>query len=113
MPLLQLTTNQAIEDKIGICQQLSQQVASLLGKPESYVMVILQDNQAMTFAGIDEPTAMLVLKSLGLPEDKTSDFSRQLCTITGELLNIAPNRIYIEFSNPERHMWGWDNRTFG
>jgi phenylpyruvate tautomerase PptA (4-oxalocrotonate tautomerase family) len=113
MPLLQLTTNQAVEDKIATCQQLSRQVATLLGKPESYVMVILHDSQSMTFAGSDEPTALLALKSLGLPETQTSEFSQQLCSITSELLKIQASRVYIEFSSPERHMWGWDNRTFG
>ena len=113
MPLLQLTTNQAVEEKTGTCQQLSRQIAALLGKPESYVMVILKDCQSMTFAGNSEPTAFLELKSLGLPENQTSELSQQLCAITGERLNIEPNRIYIEFSSPERHMWGWDNRTFG
>jgi len=113
MPLLHLTTNQTVEDKTGTCQQLSRQIATLLDKPESYVMVILDDCQSMTFAGSSEPTALLELKSLGLPENKTSEFSQQLCTIAGEILKVEANRIYIEFSSPERHMWGWDNRTFG
>lgn len=112
MPLLTLATNQAIEDQTGTCKIISQRIAELLGKPESYVMVMLRDEQSMSFAGTDDPTALLELKSLGLPEDQTSQFSTALCTMIGDLLNILPNRIYIEFSSPPRHLWGWDNRTF-
>jgi len=27
-------------------------------------------------------------------------------------LGIDESRVYIEFSNPERHMWGWNGATF-
>lgn len=84
----------------------------MLGKPENYVMVILQTNPAMLFAGSDEPLAYLELKSLGLPEDKTADFSSRLCTLVSELLGVAPERTYIEFSSPARHCWGWNHSTF-
>jgi len=112
MPLLTLNTNQSIDDSTRVCQKLSGLTADILGKPESYVMVLVQDNQSMTFAGTDEPTALLQLKSLGLPEDQTTELSQNLCTLVNELLGIPTNRIYIEFSSPARHFWGWDKRTF-
>ena len=112
MPLLNLSTNRVIEDKISAAKSISQQIASMLNKPESYVMTRLQDSQTMTFAGTDEPTALLELKSLGLPEDQTSNFSSALCVFVGDLINVPANRIYIEFSSPARHLWGWDKRTF-
>lgn len=87
-------------------------VAQLLGKPESYVMVRVTDNQCLMFAGSHAPCAHLELKSLGLPENKTADFSSRLCEFIEQQLGIQGSRIYIEFSNPNRHMWGWDNRTF-
>lgn len=113
MPLLTLSTNVEIEDIQASCQALSEEISTLLGKPESYVMVLLQDKQAMSFAGTTEPLALVELKSLGLPEDKTADFSSAICSSVSHRLNIPTNRIYIEFHNPQRHMWGWDKRTFG
>jgi hypothetical protein len=35
-----------------------------------------------------------------------------LCGFITQELGIAAERIYIEFSGPERHMWGWNNKTF-
>lgn len=114
MPLLRITTNKTFNDseQQTITRQLSTAVASMLGKPESYVMIIMQVNPAMLFAGSDEPLAYLELKSLGLPDDKTADFSSALCKLLGEQLDIQQNRTYIEFSSPPRHFWGWDGKTF-
>ena len=112
MPLLELTTNTSIDNSQQIAEQASRLTAGILGKPESYVMVKIQPEQALIFAGTDEPAAHVKLKSLGLPESSTADFSAKLCAFISSELNIDSARIYIEFSNPERHMWGWDNRTF-
>jgi phenylpyruvate tautomerase PptA (4-oxalocrotonate tautomerase family) len=113
MPLLKITTNQRVENQDDVCLAMSRAVASMLGKPESYVMVILQSGQTMTFAGSPEATALLELKSLGLAESQTREYSTKLCTLVSDHLAVPPGRVYIEFSSPERHMWGWDNGTFG
>ncbi|RTZ71735.1 MAG: hypothetical protein DSZ00_02885 [Gammaproteobacteria bacterium] len=115
MPLLHLTTNLELhrESEQAAAASLSGLAARLLGKPESYVMTVVQGGQAMTFGGSDEPCAYLQLKSLGLPEDRTGDFSAALCDHVKETLGIETARIYIEFSSPARHMWGWDRTTFG
>ena len=115
MPLLTVTTNMEIypDHQEQILVKLSAFVAQLLGKPESYVMVQLQSGQPMLMGGTNEPCAHLRLKSLGLPEESTEGLSTALCdAITGQL-RIPANRIYIEFANPARHMWGWDRGTFG
>ena len=112
MPLLELTTNTSIDDCQHIAQQASKLTAEILGKPESYVMVKIQPEQALIFAGTDEPAAHVKLKSLGLAEDSTADFSEKICSFISSQLNINSARIYIEFASPERHMWGWDGKTF-
>jgi len=112
MPLVTLTTNQALADKSALCLALSKATADLLGKPESYVMVLVQDAQTLSFAGTKEPAALLQLKSLGLAEDLTSQYSEKLCNLVNEQVGIPSSRIYIEFSSPARHLWGWDKRTF-
>lgn len=112
MPLLQINTNVNIDDSESLSKEASQLTASMLGKPESYVMVNINANASLTFAGTNEPCAHLKLKSLGLNENETANYSEKLCQFLNEKLQIPAGRIYIEFSNPERHMWGWDNRTF-
>ena len=114
MPYLLIQTNQAVstENSQSLMQRASKTVAEILGKSENYVMVNLQDSACMTFAGTTEPAAFLHLKSLGLPEASTTDYSTALCGMLEQELGISPDRIFINFSSPERHMWGWNNKTF-
>ncbi len=91
---------------------LSAEVAAMLGKPERFVMVAMEGGVPMVFAGTDEPAAYLELKSLGLPQEKTAEYSARLCALIETHLAIPKGRIYIEFASPERHMFGWDGRTF-
>ena len=112
MPLLEITTNTAIDNSMDFAEQASALTAEILGKPESYVMVKVLHAQTLILAGTNEPAAHIKLKSLGLPEDRTSDYSASICAFISKKLGIDSARIYIEFSNPQRHMWGWDSRTF-
>lgn len=112
MPLLEITTNTKLDNAQVIAEKASKLIAEMLSKPESYVMVKVIAEQTLIFAGNDEPSAHLKLKSLGLAEDQTSYYSSTLCSFIQTELNIDTARIYIEFFNPERHMWGWNNKTF-
>jgi len=112
MPVLQITSNIAVDNANTLAKQASSLVADILGKPESYVMVNINDNAELIFAGSSEPCAHLVLKSLGLPESETKAYSEKLCSLVEQQLGVSPSRTYIEFINPERHMFGWNNSTF-
>ena len=114
MPYLKIQTNQnlPLEGTRNLAKKASALVARLLGKPESYVMTSVENNPAMTFAGTEEPLAFLELKSIGLPESATADASRALCELVASATGIDPERIYIEFSDAPRKMWGWNNGTF-
>ena len=114
MPLLKITTNSEVEDshKATLLKSASAQVAAMLGKPERYVMVILENNPDMLFAGAPSPLAYLELKSIGLPGERTTEFSRTLCEMISQQLDIPSERIYIEFGDAERHLWGWNAATF-
>lgn len=114
MPFLNILTNTTIpdEERRQVLQAASSTISEMLGKPESYVMIHLADKAALSFGGSDEPACLLQLKSLGLPEERTKDFSSRLCDFADAHLGIEPDRTYIEFSNPPRHMWGYDRHTF-
>jgi len=114
MPCLIVKTNQSMskENELLFCQSASEKVAHLLSKPESYVMILIETQLSMTMSGTNTPTAYVELKSINLPEQQTSELSNELCTYISQQLDITPNRIYIEFSNAQRHLWGWDNKTF-
>ena len=114
MPLLSITTNAQVADEqtSSLLETLSTAVADMLGKPERYVMVSLSPNPHMSFAGNREPLAYLELKSIGLPEGRTGEMSSRLCAVVAAGLGISPERIYIEFSDAQRHLWGWNGGTF-
>ncbi len=114
MPLLKIHTNRSLDasTQTALLHKASATVAERLGKPERYVMVTLDADRPMLFAGNDAPLAYLELKSIGLPDNSTTTLSAALCDLISDELNIPSDRIYIEFSNAERQMWGWDGRTF-
>jgi phenylpyruvate tautomerase len=114
MPILIVKTNADLSsvDRPGLLRTASETVAAMLGKPEGYVMVILEPTPDMCFGGDSAPLAYLELKSLGLPEDRTPEFSAALCALLQQQLGIAPGRVYIEFASPARHLFGFDGKTF-
>lgn len=114
MPLLQVTTNQSIatEQQRPFMSHCSRSVAEILGKPERYVMVTLNQAAPMLFGGESSPCVYLELKSIGLPEDRTNDLSAALTQLMESELDVDADRVYIEFANAQRHMWGWNRATF-
>jgi phenylpyruvate tautomerase PptA (4-oxalocrotonate tautomerase family) len=114
MPTLRILTNVPIADEARreLLRRASSGVAAMLRKPESYVMVIIEDGRDLWFAGSGDPAAYLELKSLGLPESETADYSSALCELLHDTIGVPPARVYIEFAAPPRHLFGWDSGTF-
>ncbi len=114
MPYLKIQTNLPLTRKAErtILREASTLVATELEKPESLVMIALQPDTAMLFAGSDEPVAFLELKSIGLPARKTRKLSQALCALIETHLGIAPERVYVKFIDVNRGMWGWKGDTF-
>ena len=113
MPYLAIRTNVSLDKTTAedLSRRASMAVATELGKPEGYVMVEVTPGVNLRFGGSTEPAAYMELKSLGLPEERTSEFSAALCDLAGEF-GIAAERIYIEFAGPARHLWGFRRTTF-
>ena len=114
MPLLVIKTNIKTSSEIyfRLMSKASGLVAELLSKPEKYLMISFEDDTPMVFATTDEPCAYLELKSIGIPADRTSEISKHLCSLMESELDISKERIYIEFNDVPRHMWGWNSGTF-
>lgn len=114
MPYLKIQTNQPVdaERAYRFIKSASQLVAEGLGKPERYVMVALEPPVPMVFAGDDNPAAFLELKSIGLSEGQTPKLSENLCHLVTSELGIPVDRVYIEFQDAPRKMWGWNGGTF-
>ncbi len=115
MPTLMIKTNAELppQPRDALLQAASAAVAELLGKPEGYVMVLLEPLADMSFGGDLAPCAYLELKSLGLPEAHTAAYSAALCAFMEQHFGVPKARVYIEFAAPPRHLFGFDGRTFG
>jgi phenylpyruvate tautomerase PptA (4-oxalocrotonate tautomerase family) len=114
MPYLLIRTNREVTpaERPALLKKCSAHVAEALGKPERFVMVSLEPQANMLFAGEEAPCAYLEMKSIGLPGDRTAGLSAGLCQLIADELDIPVSRIYIEFADAARHMWGWDGKTF-
>ncbi|HKK04847.1 MAG TPA: phenylpyruvate tautomerase MIF-related protein [Gammaproteobacteria bacterium] len=114
MPYLKIQTNRPVDDttRQAALTRASALVAEALGKPERYVMVAMEPPVPMLFAGDDAPTAYLELKSIGLPAGRTAELSAALCEMAEAVLGIDRDRVYIEFTDAPRAMWGWNGGTF-
>jgi phenylpyruvate tautomerase PptA (4-oxalocrotonate tautomerase family) len=114
MPYFSVETSKII-DQVGeeaLSHKASAFIAELLGKPEGYVMVAIKHSTPMRFGGGLGPTAMVQLHSIGLPEERCAEFSGKICAFIEETLGVAPDRIYIDFRDLKRSMFGWNGKTF-
>ncbi len=112
MPFIQIQTNKKGINTEVLLAKLSALVSEILGKPERFVMVQMKDAQNMLFGGTNDPLAYIELKSIGLPKSETKQISLALCTFMQKELQIDQARVYIEFADADRSMWGWNGTTF-
>jgi phenylpyruvate tautomerase len=114
MPYLKIQSNRELDAAQGkeFIKQASNLVAEQLGKPERYVMVALEPPVPMVFAGSDDPTVFMELKSIGLSESQTPALSDALSELANTTLGVDKDRVYIEFADAPRKMWGWNGATF-
>ena len=113
MPFIQINTSykSVVENDDLLQKDISKMIAVLTGKPENYVMTMIQRDAKMTFAGSDEPCCFIKVKSIGslVP----ASMSKSLCELIASKTNINTNRIYIEFIDVKASNWGFNSSTFG
>jgi phenylpyruvate tautomerase PptA (4-oxalocrotonate tautomerase family) len=101
------------DERAQFATEAGREVAHALSKPEEYLMVIMEKADTMLMGGKDSSVAFCELRGLGLPEDRTAELSALICRLCEKHLHTPPERVYINFFNMPRHMWGWDSKTFG
>lgn len=116
MPCLQVRVNIKLteQQKKEATLALSKIVASGTGKPEGYVMVIVQDDVAMSFGGTNDPCVFMDLRSIGCIDRKSNKkYSAALSKYWSDTHKIPADRCYISFQNAPGENWGYDGDTFG
>jgi len=115
MPLLKLETTVALTDEKAktLLGSLSKAVAGTIGKPEQYVMVSIS-HSAMLMSGKTGEAAFVDIRSIGgLSGETNRKLSQQVCKLLNDSFGIAPDRIYLNFTDVEAGAWGWNGNTFG
>ena len=116
MPLIKVQTNVAdVSESTAetLLNSLSSLLASVLGKSEAYVMTVLEPPTTMTFGGSSEPASYMEIKNIGqMTNEQTQQISEAACKLANDHLGVAPDRTYLEFNDAQRHLWGWNGKTF-
>ena len=115
MPLLKLQTTLVIPEnrRKELLTALSKAVAETIGKPEQYVMVTITQ-AAILMSGNSGDAAFVDIRSIGgLSGDVNRKLAKEICKLIESFLGIAPDRVYLNFSDVEAANWGWNGSTFG
>ena len=115
MPLLKLQTTLTIpaDKRKVLMSSLSKAVASTIGKPEQYVMVVV-DEAAIIMSGNEGEAAFVDVRSIGgLGGDVNRKLSQQVCKLLEDSLGISSERVFLNFTDVPASNWGWKGGTFG
>ncbi|MBQ1897554.1 MAG: hypothetical protein II163_00115 [Ruminococcus sp.] len=99
------------EKEIEIKSALGEAI-TLLGKPERYLMVEIEDNRRLYFGGRnDQPIAYFDVSLLhSAPRQSYEKLTARLCEIAKEYMNVDGSNVYVKFEETEN--WGYDSFMF-
>lgn len=85
---------------------------SILGKPESYLMLGFEDNYDLYFAGKKLEKGAFISVELfgGEDSDACEKMTAEICTVLQKELDIPGNAVYITYCGFRN--WGWNGRNF-
>ncbi|KAM7274413.1 hypothetical protein ACFE04_029077 [Oxalis oulophora] len=115
MPTLNLFTNVPVDavTTSDILKDATKAVAKIIGKPESYVMILLNGGVPMAFGGNEGPAAYGELISIGgLGPSVNGKLSSTIAEILETKISIDSSRFYIKFYDAPRAFFGFNGSTF-
>ncbi|KAI4381143.1 hypothetical protein MLD38_007251 [Melastoma candidum] len=115
MPTLNLYTNVPVDSVVAsdILRDATKALSKIIGKPESYVMIVMNQGVPMAFSGSEAPAAYGEVISIGgLGPDVNGKLSSTLADILQTKLSIDASRFYIKFYDSPRPFFGFNGSTF-
>jgi phenylpyruvate tautomerase PptA (4-oxalocrotonate tautomerase family) len=116
MPLITIQSNASVDDAAvaPMLSVFSARLAELLGQPEAYVMTLYDRPAGMTMAATADPCCLVEVRSIvEFSSEQTRDVARAVCAMLEERLGVAPNRVFLNFTNFDPAMWGFNGATLG
>lgn len=113
MPMISVRTDVAPGGDGGeLRAELSAAVAEELGKPEDYVMVVLQGAE-MLMGGSAGPAAAVDVRSIGgLDRETNGRLADAVTSILQRHLGVERDRVYLVFTSVSGESWAWKGKTF-
>lgn len=114
MPYISIQTNVDLSEdrKENLLKDITDLLSKELGKPEKYIMGIIQNSESMIMGEKSDPLAFAELRSIRLPENRTKTLTKSLTYFLKDALEIDADRIFLNFINIEPHLWGYNSDTF-
>lgn len=110
MPFInsKISTPISMEQEQALKTRLGQAISIVPGKSESWLMLGFEPNYNLYFRGSNsEPLAMVEVSVFG-GEDAAafSALTAEICNIFHEIMNIAPDHVYVKYQTVK--YWGWN-----
>lgn len=113
MPLVSIYTSATIADSAPILKMVTERAATILGKPESIMMVRIEDEQTMSFGGAsDTPATLFEIDGIELSDEKAEPLTLECCRLAGELFATSQDRVFVKLTNVPRGMWGGNGKVY-
>ena len=113
MPMIEAkVTMQLPAEKRNILKAEFGKAISIMGKPESYLMINLVDGQDLYFGGNKlEKGAYVEVKVLGsVDSGASSKMTAKVCEILDKELGIPGDAVYVSYFGTSD--WGWNGSNF-
>ena len=100
------------EEKRDVLKTEFGKAISILGKPESYLMINLVENQDLYFGGKKlDKGAYVEIKVLGNVDSNSSNkMTSRICEILKNQLDIPGDTVYVSYFGTSN--WGWNGSNF-
>jgi phenylpyruvate tautomerase PptA (4-oxalocrotonate tautomerase family) len=106
-------TSKSFVNEENLHSKIRQVIASNIGKSEDFVLTIFNPNTSMQFGEKAGNSAYCEIKNVGtLSPEITNLITNSVTEILSQKLKISSDQLYIEFQESERHLWGWNGKTF-
>jgi len=113
MPMIKLETTVSLPaEKRDVLKAELGKAISIMGKPESYLMINLVDNQDLYFGGNKlDKGAYVEIKVLGSVDGaKSGAMTAKVCEILESVLGIPGDAVYVSYFGTAN--WGWNGSNF-
>lgn len=111
MPYIEIITNTRVEKAAAaaLVKELGEIIALIPGKSEQWLMVHIEDQATLSFAGdLEKPAALATLKAFGVEqsEDCYAALTKAISAACTRLLGVEAARLYTEYETTSH--WGWN-----